>query len=370
MADLEAQVRAEMARLGLSGAAVRVSGHFERATVRAALRQEPPYGRLDLARLQQGEWPHVAVAGHGIGFLLPETPVNAAGLHLHFLTADAAHGGHLLDAVLLRGGIEVMGLTRITLPDSQALDLGDVKASAAGDAKEFIFAGHLTAFRGWQVWANENVTAEADRTATPATEHRLMAQAHASAWLVTALTHARPSEWPGGEEVRAVWTERLIRSVRAVVDGLLILRKNPDLPVPASPPTWITPYADNRWFFSWYNLFGLLCSVFSRHSIPVIDRAQRCLISDYLFLRFGKTLYRTTQCHSLQVDDECLTPVYITQLTVAFAACRDLPEDLFPAAWRADGEAFMAELTAAAALIAAGEPDVKVGLFPVPIAIL
>jgi acetolactate decarboxylase len=90
--------------------AVRVDGRFATVRVRSLPRQARPYRPLaevvatDQVVTELGE-----VAGSLVGFRFPDPlgGIEMAGWHLHFVTADRARGGHVLDCELLDGTAHV-----------------------------------------------------------------------------------------------------------------------------------------------------------------------------------------------------------------------------------------------------------------------
>jgi acetolactate decarboxylase len=79
--------------------AVKITGTFPYVKARAAPRQEKPYPRLVDAIAKQSLFEFRNVTGTVIGFSTPEyvKGINVPGYHLHFLTADATRGGHILE---------------------------------------------------------------------------------------------------------------------------------------------------------------------------------------------------------------------------------------------------------------------------------
>jgi acetolactate decarboxylase len=77
--------------------AVRASGTFDYVKTRAVCKAEAPTTLVEAAETQ-AEFEFTAIAGTLVGFWTPEyaKAVNVAGYHLHFLSADHQHGGHLL----------------------------------------------------------------------------------------------------------------------------------------------------------------------------------------------------------------------------------------------------------------------------------
>jgi acetolactate decarboxylase len=88
--------------------AIKITGSFEYLKTRAVGKQEKSAGLQTAAATQQTFEFHDA-SGTIAGFFTPEFMggVNVPGFHLHFLTEDRAHGGHLLDCRSSRVKIEI-----------------------------------------------------------------------------------------------------------------------------------------------------------------------------------------------------------------------------------------------------------------------
>ncbi len=89
--------------------AVRVRGHFATLTTRTVSVQTKPYPPLMDAVKGQAYMEFADVAGELVGFESPlyEKGIGVPGGHVHFVTADRARGGHVLDFVMTSGTIEV-----------------------------------------------------------------------------------------------------------------------------------------------------------------------------------------------------------------------------------------------------------------------
>jgi acetolactate decarboxylase len=78
--------------------AIKITGAFEYLKTRAIAKQEKSTGLTQAAQMQP-TFEFRDARGTIAGFFTPEFMggVNVPGFHLHFLTEDRAHGGHLLD---------------------------------------------------------------------------------------------------------------------------------------------------------------------------------------------------------------------------------------------------------------------------------
>jgi acetolactate decarboxylase len=88
--------------------AVRVDGRFATITLRSVHRQEPPYRPLGEVVKGQSVWTHQEVSGTLVGIRSPAWVggLNVPGCHWHFLSADRAVGGHVLDCRVCEGQVQ------------------------------------------------------------------------------------------------------------------------------------------------------------------------------------------------------------------------------------------------------------------------
>jgi acetolactate decarboxylase len=83
----------------------KISGTFSYMKTRSVPKQAEPYPSLAEATANQKVFEFHDVQGTLVGVWCPEyvQGVNVAGYHLHFLTADAQAGGHVLECALQEG---------------------------------------------------------------------------------------------------------------------------------------------------------------------------------------------------------------------------------------------------------------------------
>jgi acetolactate decarboxylase len=81
--------------------ALKITGTFSVMKTRSVPRQNKPYPRLPDVTKQQPVFNLTNVKGTIVGFRLPEYTqgINVPGYHMHFISEDAACGGHVLDCV-------------------------------------------------------------------------------------------------------------------------------------------------------------------------------------------------------------------------------------------------------------------------------
>jgi acetolactate decarboxylase len=119
------------ARLGeaLTGAtrptAIRIDGRFAEVHVRSVPRQTPPYRPLAAVIAEQQISVLRDVSGTMIGFCFPDAldGIEMVGSHLHFLTDERTHGGHVLSYALLDATARLDGAARlhVELPETVAV---------------------------------------------------------------------------------------------------------------------------------------------------------------------------------------------------------------------------------------------------------
>ncbi|MFM7674072.1 MAG: acetolactate decarboxylase [Synechococcus sp.] len=118
--------------------AIRIRGHFERIKVRVACRAAAGTDLVS-ATAHQAEFSFEDLTGVLVGFWTPEfaRTINVPGYHLHLLSDDHAHGGHVLDLQAAQLSVELHSENhlQLALPETAAFlaaDLrGDPSASLA-----------------------------------------------------------------------------------------------------------------------------------------------------------------------------------------------------------------------------------------------
>jgi acetolactate decarboxylase len=101
--------------------ALRIEGHFAYMKVRSVPKQENYRPLVEVAKLQQ-VFTFTDITGTLAGFYTPSFlgSVSVPGLHLHFLSADRRHGGHLLECRprQIEAGIQMLPTMELALPMS------------------------------------------------------------------------------------------------------------------------------------------------------------------------------------------------------------------------------------------------------------
>ena len=121
--------------------AIRLHGLFERIKVRAACKSAPGTDLVS-ATSHQAEFELQNISGSLVGFWSPDyaRTINVPGYHLHFLSDDHRHGGHLLElgADTLQLGLHTESNLHLALPETAAFlaaDLSGDPSSALATAE-------------------------------------------------------------------------------------------------------------------------------------------------------------------------------------------------------------------------------------------
>ncbi|HWB12831.1 MAG TPA: acetolactate decarboxylase [Pirellulales bacterium] len=116
--------------------ALRVDGHFDYVHARAMCKTREGVPLVQAAAVQP-EFEFRDVPGTLVGFWTPEYArmLNVPGYHLHFLSADRQHGGHLLDCrgTNLRLQIQREGDYRLALPETEDFLRADLRRDSAAE---------------------------------------------------------------------------------------------------------------------------------------------------------------------------------------------------------------------------------------------
>jgi acetolactate decarboxylase len=113
--------------------AVRIDGAFSDLRLRSVRAQRPPYPPLKEVVAHQTEWSVARADGTVVGFRFPDASagIEVPGYHLHFLSRDRRHGGHVLEVTLLQGDLAVDGEHELHVEVPAGLRLGEPGALAA-----------------------------------------------------------------------------------------------------------------------------------------------------------------------------------------------------------------------------------------------
>lgn len=96
--------------------AIRVEGTFSKILARSVPKQDN-YRTLVEVSAEQEEFHFAHITGELVGFWTPDFmhSVSVPGFHLHFLSADKKHGGHLLDCLTDNVKVSLQALDQLNL---------------------------------------------------------------------------------------------------------------------------------------------------------------------------------------------------------------------------------------------------------------
>ena len=116
--------------------AIRIDGLFAYIKARSVPKQENYRPLVDVAK-DQPVFHFSDVEGTLAGFFMPSFmgSLNVPGLHLHFLSSDFRHGGHLLECRPkdVRVGVQIINTLELKLPISLEYLTWDFSRDTAGD---------------------------------------------------------------------------------------------------------------------------------------------------------------------------------------------------------------------------------------------
>jgi acetolactate decarboxylase len=119
--------------------AIKIEGEFSYVRTRSVPRQDAYKPLVEVAK-EQSEFSFENIAGSMVGFWTPGflSSVAVPGYHLHFLTADKQHGGHLLECRAINIKISLQHVSRIELGLPITLDFmtADLSRDITEDLKE------------------------------------------------------------------------------------------------------------------------------------------------------------------------------------------------------------------------------------------
>jgi acetolactate decarboxylase len=109
--------------------AFRIAGTFPNVKVRSVPGQNRPYPPLQDVIARQAVFEFSGIKGTMVGYWMPGTlsSVNLPGFHLHFISDDRKHGGHVLDCRLSEASVNIDDLDGLMLiiPQNPAYQQAD-----------------------------------------------------------------------------------------------------------------------------------------------------------------------------------------------------------------------------------------------------
>jgi len=138
LAELEAALDAALPQK-IAFIAIRIEADLGSITVRSVPRQEPPYRPLEEVSKGQSVWTRDGAKGTLLGVRSPAwvRGLTVPGYHWHFLSADRAFGGHILNCRIQEGVVryDVCREWEILLPDSPGFDAADLTPDLSRELK-------------------------------------------------------------------------------------------------------------------------------------------------------------------------------------------------------------------------------------------
>jgi acetolactate decarboxylase len=113
--------------------AVRIDGRFERVRARSVAAQRKPYPPLTEVARGQHVFELADVEGTAVGFRFPDpaASLNVTGWHIHFVDADRARGGHVLDCRTASVRVEADDVTEVRAELPPGVDLSAARPADA-----------------------------------------------------------------------------------------------------------------------------------------------------------------------------------------------------------------------------------------------
>ena len=116
--------------------AVKITGTFVTLALRAACRHESGTGLVD-ATADQGLFDFTEITGTMLGFWSPEyaQAISIAGYHLHFISDDRQHGGHVLNTSAQQLSVDVHQVSdvHLAIPETEAFMQADLSRDTRRD---------------------------------------------------------------------------------------------------------------------------------------------------------------------------------------------------------------------------------------------
>ena len=120
--------------------AVRIDGEFAKIVARSASGTKAHHVTLkDALSVTQNVFSFENITGTLVCVYYPDylEGINAAGWHLHFISEDKKHGGHVFDISMIKGEAAFCKLTsvEVRIPDTPAFDTYDLRSASKDDIR-------------------------------------------------------------------------------------------------------------------------------------------------------------------------------------------------------------------------------------------
>ncbi len=106
--------------------AIKISGVFPYLKLRSVPKQSEPFQPLDSVIAQQTVFEFQEMRGTLVGYWMPAylANINVPGYHLHFISEDKQHGGHVLDCKTNQVNVEIDDLDNVKMvfPETSAFE--------------------------------------------------------------------------------------------------------------------------------------------------------------------------------------------------------------------------------------------------------
>lgn len=91
---------------------MQAAANFYKVKIRSCYKQQKPYPTLSQVACDQKEYTYEDIQGYLVGIWCPAyvDGINMPGWHIHFLSEDLKHGGHVLDVSVLTGDASMQAL--------------------------------------------------------------------------------------------------------------------------------------------------------------------------------------------------------------------------------------------------------------------
>jgi len=117
--------------------AVRIRGQFSTLKARSVAAQRKPYPPLAEVVAGQALFDLEQTTGTMVGFRFPNYAqgINVAGYHLHYLSSDLRHGGHVMDFTAESGSIEIDHSVDLHVELPRGVEMAEPDGSTAKRSK-------------------------------------------------------------------------------------------------------------------------------------------------------------------------------------------------------------------------------------------
>jgi acetolactate decarboxylase len=109
--------------------AFKITGTFDELKTRSVYKQKPPYPPAIEVIADQSVFEFKNITGTAVGYWFPDylEKLTVPGYHLHFLSEDKQHGGHILNCRLSKGTVAIdwLNTIKLVIPQDSAFHESD-----------------------------------------------------------------------------------------------------------------------------------------------------------------------------------------------------------------------------------------------------